>query len=115
LLVHTDFLSIADSSRYQLDSADDSEKDLYSLSGRRMALKDLLYKMITESSNLATNLVIERVGAADVMVTMREMGANDIRVLRGVEDNKAFERGMNNTTSAYDLMLLFRSIAGGVD
>jgi len=113
LLIHTDFLSIVDSSRYQLDSADDSEKELYGLAGRRMALKDLLYKMITESSNLATNLVIERVGAANVMVAMREMGANDIRVLRGVEDNKAFERGMNNTTTAYDLMVLFRQIAGG--
>lgn len=113
LLIHTDFLSIADSSRYQLDSADDSEKGLYLLAGRRMALKDLIYKMITESSNLATNLVIERVGAANVMATMREMGANDIRVLRGVEDNKAFERGMNNTTTAYDLMVLFRQIAAG--
>lgn len=113
LLIHTDFLSIADSSRYQLDSADDSEKELYGLAGTRVLLKDLLYKMITESSNLATNLVIERVGAANVMVAMRELGAGDIRVLRGVEDNKAFERGMNNTTTAYDLMVLFRRIAGG--
>ena len=113
LVIHTDFLSIADSSRYQLDSADDSETSLYRLAGRRMALKDLLYKMITESSNLATNLVIERVGAANVMATMREMGANDIRILRGVEDNKAFERGMNNTTTAFDLMVLFRRIAAG--
>jgi len=113
LLIHTDFLSIADSSRYQLDSADDSEKGLYQRVGTRMALRDLLYKMITESSNLATNLVIERVGAANVMATMREMGANDIRVLRGVEDNKAFERGMNNTTTAYDLMVLFGQIAAG--
>lgn len=113
LLIHTDFVSIADSSRYRLDSADDSEKELYLLAGRRMALKDLIYKMITESSNLATNLVIERVGAANVMATMRELGANDIRVLRGVEDNKAFERGMNNTTTAYDLMVLFRQIAFG--
>ncbi|HEV2480936.1 MAG TPA: serine hydrolase [Puia sp.] len=113
LLIHTDFVSIADSSRYRLDSADDSEFSLYRLAGRRMALKDLLYKMITESSNLATNLVIERVGAANVMVAMRELGANDIRVLRGVEDNKAFERGMNNTTTAYDLMVLFRQIAAG--
>jgi CubicO group peptidase (beta-lactamase class C family)/beta-lactamase class A len=113
LLIHTDFLSIADSSGYRLDSADDSEKDLYGQAGRRLPLKALLYKMITESSNLATNLVIERVGAANVMVTMREMGASDIRVLRGVEDDKAFQRGMNNTTTAYDLMVLFRRIAGG--
>jgi CubicO group peptidase (beta-lactamase class C family)/beta-lactamase class A len=113
ILVHTDFISIADSSRFQLDSADDSEKDLYGLAGRRLALRQLLYKMITESSNLATNLVIELVGAKGVMATMREMGANDIRVLRGVEDNKAFQKGMNNTTTAFDLMHLFSRIAEG--
>ena len=113
ILVHTDFISIADSSRYRLDSADDSETEMYRLAGQRLTLRRLLYKMITESSNLATNLVIELVGAKNVMATMREMGAMDIRVLRGVEDNKAFERGMNNTTTAYDLMLLFNRIAAG--
>ena len=113
ILIHTDFISIADSSRYQLDSADDSEKELYAMAGRKLPLKALLYKMITESSNLSTNLVIELVGAENVQGTMREMGARDIRVLRGVEDNKAFQRGMNNTTSAYDLMLLFDRLAAG--
>jgi len=102
VLIHLDFVSIADSSRYILDSASDSEKALYGLSGQKLPLRELLYKMITESSNLATNLIIERVGAPRIMATMREMGARDIQVLRGVEDNKAFERGMNNTTSAYD-------------
>ena len=113
ILIHQDFTSIADSSRFILDSASDSEKDLYSLVGGKLPLQRLLYKMITESSNLATNLVIELVGAKNVMTTMREMGANDIRVLRGVEDNKAFEQGLNNTTTAYDLMLLFSQIATG--
>ena len=82
-------------------------------SRRKLPLRQLLYKMITESSNLATNLVIERVGAKNVLATMREMGAKDIEVLRGVEDNKAFGKGMNNTTTAYDLMLLFSRIAAG--
>jgi CubicO group peptidase (beta-lactamase class C family)/beta-lactamase class A len=113
ILIHTDFTSIADSSRFILDSATDSEKDLYSLAGRKLPLRDLLYKMITESSNLATDLVIEQVGARRVQATMRELGAKDIMILRGVEDEKAFEKGMNNTTTAYDLMLLFGKIATG--
>jgi CubicO group peptidase (beta-lactamase class C family) len=113
VLIHTDFISIADSSRYALDTADDSEKGLYAMAGRKLPLKDLLYKMITESSNLSTNLVIELVGAQRVQETMRGMGARDIQVLRGVEDNKAFQRGMNNTTTAYDLMLLFDRLAKG--
>ena len=50
ILVHTDFISIADSSRYRLDSADDSETEMYRLAGQRLPLRQLLYKMITESS-----------------------------------------------------------------
>ncbi len=113
ILIHTDFISIADSSHYILDSASDSEKDLYFLAGKKLPLKDLLYRMITESSNLSTNLVIELVGAKNVVATMRQMGAKDIQVLRGVEDNKAFQKGLNNTTTAFDLLLLFRQLAAG--
>ncbi len=113
LLIHTDFTSIADGSRFILDSAVDSEKELYGLAGKRLPLRDLLYRMITESSNLATNIVIETVGAKNVLATMRELGAMDIQVLRGVEDGKAFQKGMNNTTTAYDLMLIFDRIATG--
>jgi CubicO group peptidase (beta-lactamase class C family)/beta-lactamase class A len=113
VLIHTDFVSIADGSRYELDSVTDSEKELYKLAGKRLPLRELLYRMITESSNLSTNLVIEAVGAKNVLATMRELGAMDIQVLRGVEDGKAFEKGMNNTTTAYDLMLIFDRIATG--
>ena len=113
VLIHTDFMSIADSSRYILDSASDSEKELYGLAGKKLPLRELLYRMITESSNLSTNLVIEAVGAKNVVTTMRQLGAMDIQVLRGVEDQKAFDKGMNNTTTAYDLMLIFDRIATG--
>ena len=69
--------------------------------------------MIIKSSNLATNLVIDLVGAKNVNNTMRQMGANDIQVLRGVEDNKAYRKGINNTTTAYDQMLIFSEMANG--
>jgi beta-lactamase class A len=41
------------------------------------------------------------------------MGANDIKVLRGVEDSKAFDKGLNNSTTAFDLMLIFENMAQG--
>jgi beta-lactamase class A len=69
--------------------------------------------MIIVSSNLATNLIIELVDANLVTASMREIGAKDLEVLRGVEDGKAYEKGMNNVTSAFDLMLLFEKIATG--
>jgi beta-lactamase class A len=69
--------------------------------------------MITISSNLATNLLMEKVSPANIMSTLKAAGANDMQVLRGVEDNKAFEQGLNNTTTAFDLLILLEKIAGG--
>jgi beta-lactamase class A len=108
-----EFRSIVDGRFFSLDSTDDSETELYKHIGEKRTIKDLIYQMITVSSNLATNLIINLVGANNVTQTMRELGAKDIVVLRGVEDNKAFERGLNNTTTAYDQMLLFEKIAKG--
>ena len=72
-----------------------------------------MYQMIIKSSNLATNILIERVGAENVTQTMRELGAADIQVLRGVEDLKAFDAGLSNTTTALDMMLIMKAIATG--
>lgn len=111
VLIKNEFKSIADSSLYSLDSTDDSANEMYKLIGTKMTIYDLNYQMITLSSNLATNLLIDLVGAKNVAQTMRELGANDIRVLRGVEDNKAYQLGLNNSTTAYDLALIFEKMA----
>ncbi|QKZ14031.1 serine hydrolase [Spirosoma sp. KUDC1026] len=111
--VKTEFISIVDGSPYQLSINQDSDTSTYKELGRQRTMASLLYDMITVSSNLATNLIIERVGAPNVLQTMRDMGAKDIQVLRGVEDTKAFQKGLNNTTTAYDLMLIFSQLAQG--
>lgn len=107
------FHSIVDGSEFALDLASDSDDHLYTQIGKTASVRSLLTAMITVSSNLATNLLIEKVGAPNVLATMRSLGANDIQVLRGVEDNKAFRLGLNNTTTAYDLMLIYEHIAAG--
>lgn len=105
------FFSIIDRSEYRLSRDDDSDQEIYGRIGQTMTVAELVDRMITWSSNLATNLLIEKVGAENVTELTRELGATDIRVLRGVEDPKAFQAGKNNTTTAYDLMLLLRLIA----
>ena len=107
------FKSIVDGSLYSLKAEDDSEKELYNITGKKRTISDLVYDMIIVSSNLATNIIIELVGADNVTQTMRDLGAPDIQVLRGVEDIKAFELGMSNTTTAYDLMVIFERMAKG--
>jgi len=111
ITIKNEFKSIIDSSTYQLDSADDSEKELYKQIGQKRKLSDLVYDMIIVSSNLATNMIIELVDAKEVTKSMRRLGANDIEVLRGVEDSKAYAAGMNNRVTAFDLMLIFEQIA----
>ncbi|MGE0590240.1 MAG: serine hydrolase [Cyclobacteriaceae bacterium] len=113
ITVINEFKSIVDGSPYQLSSEDDSEFELYNQIGNKRTIYDLVYQMIIVSSNLATNIVIETVGAKNVMSTMKDLGANDMQVLRGVEDQKAYEAGMSNTTTAYDLMILFEKLAKG--
>ncbi|HEY0770635.1 MAG TPA: serine hydrolase, partial [Sphingobacteriaceae bacterium] len=113
LVLKNEFKSIVDGSPFALDSADDSEQDLYKHLGEKRTIDELMYDMIIVSSNLATNMIIELVDAKNVTQTLRAMGVNDTQVLRGVEDNKAYEKGMNNVTSAYDLMVLFEKIANG--
>src|SRR6266487_4889689 len=113
LVIKNEFRSIVDSSSYSLDSTDDSEFELYKQVGKKKSIYDLVYNMIIASSNLATNTIIELVGAKNVTQTMRGYGAKDIQLLRGVEDQKAFDKGLNNTTTAYDLMLIFEKIARG--
>jgi beta-lactamase class A len=113
LVIRNEFRSIVDSSTYQLDLKDDSDDSMYKRLGTKCTVRELVYHMITVSSNVATNILIDLVGAEKVTRRMRLIGAANIEVLRGVEDGKAFERGLNNRTSALDLLMIMREIARG--
>lgn len=113
VVITTQFKSIVDESPYNLRAIDDSDTAIYKAVGTKRTLASLVYDMVIWSSNLATNLVIDRVGARNVTQTMRDLGAKDIQIRRGVEDNKAFAQGLNNTTTAFDLMVIFDKIATG--
>jgi len=108
ILVRNTFFSIVDGTPYQMDISRDGGDDLYSAIGEKRTIRDLTFDMITVSSNLATNILIEEADAKRVTEFMRSLGADSIQVLRGVEDMKAFDAGLNNRTNAYDLALLFR-------
>jgi beta-lactamase class A len=110
LLLVNQFGSIVDGSPYALDETDDSDSAMYKLVGTRVTVRDLITHMITRSSNLATNSLVALANAAAAESTMRALGAKNIRVLRGVEDQKAFDKGLNNTTTARDLSIILAAI-----
>jgi len=107
------FPSLVDGSPFRLDAGDDSDSTLYARVGGRAPVRDLVELMITVSSNLATNILIGRVQAARAQATAVALGADSIQVRRGVEDTKAYRAGLNNTTTARDLGVLFAAIAEG--
>ena len=113
IVIRNEFKSIVDGSSFSLDSADDSDKEIYKHIGEKRSISSLVYDMIIVSSNLATNMVIELADAKKITQTMRRFGAKDIQVRRGVEDQKAYDAGLNNTTTAFDLLLIFEKIATG--
>ena len=111
LSVHATFPSLADGSPFTVGKEDDSDSTLYARIGAQASLRELLALMITRSSNLATNILIERVGAERAQRTARMLGAWSMQVLRGVEDGAAYRAGLNNTTTARDLGALLGTIA----
>ncbi len=113
VIVKNEFKSIVDGSPYHLDVADNSDDSMYRRIGTKASIEELVFQMITVSSNLATNLLIELVGARNVTASMQELGAPKIQVVRGVEDGKAFAQGLNNVITAFDLMVIMKAIAQG--
>jgi len=74
LPVKNSFLSLPDQSESSLSPDDDSETDLYKHIGDQLPICELTRRMIVSSSNLAANLLIEKVGTARVTGFMQGWG-----------------------------------------
>jgi beta-lactamase class A len=105
------FHSIVDGSEFTLETSEAADGAAYRALGKTLSIADLCQEMITKSSNLATNILIEKLGVERIKTTIARLRAPGMNVLRGVEDQKAFDKGMNNTTTARALMTLLTAIA----
>ncbi len=113
IAIRNQFTSLADGTTFELDPKDDGDPDLYAAAGQTRPVEELIARMIDKSSNLATNLLVARIGAERVTEAMRALEVYDLVILRGVEDGKALAAGLNNRATANDLMILLRAIAAG--
>lgn len=104
------FASIVDGSAYSLNAKDDSDAELYAQVGKQVSLGELCRRMIDASSNLATNTLVGLLDAKRIQATIEELGTKHTLVLRGVEDQKAYDRGLSNRTTARDMATLLGAI-----
>jgi beta-lactamase class A len=113
LPIKNEFHSLVDGSVFTLKPDDDSETDLYKAIGQTRTLDQLCDLMVTVSSNFATNLLIQKLGIENIRATVASLHADGMDIKRGVEDQKAFDKGLNNTTTAHGLATLLVAIANG--
>lgn len=111
VLLKNEFRSIVDGSLYSI--TDDSDDAIYEQLGQQISLRQLSYQMITVSSNLATNLLIDLMSADSVQATSERLGTTHMKTIRGVEDLKAFDLGLSNQATSRDLARLMERLRTG--
>ena len=92
--VRNRFTSIVNQEPFMLDLGHDADPDVYGHLGRTLTVRELAYLMITKSSNLATNLLVDVVGIPTIQHALDELEIDGVKVLRGVEDQAAFNAGL---------------------
>lgn len=113
VVVSNVFHSIVDGSEFTLETSEEADGATFQSMGKPMSYRDLCESMITISSNLATNVLMEKLGVEHIRATVTRLSAPGMKVLRGVEDQKAFDKGMNNETTGRALLTLLTAIGNG--
>ena len=112
LHVRNRFLSGGDRTPFQCDSQTDGYPQLYQAIGRTAMIGDLANAMITSSSNLATNLLLDFLTVDYARDVLRAAEVQGVELRRGVDDEHAFEQGWNNETTASGMIDLFAALRG---
>ncbi|CAN5864819.1 serine hydrolase [soil metagenome] len=108
--VRNRFLSAIDGRPYRVDSGRDANAEVHAQIGRMLTVRELATHMIATSSNLATNLLLDVVGVEGIQETLDRLRLQGIELKRGVEDEAAWEQGLNNRITADGLCQALRVI-----
>jgi beta-lactamase class A len=111
LHVRNRFRSAYDGSSFRILSERDADSEVQNAIGKTMRIGELARNMIIRSSNLSTNLLLDLLGIEFLQRVLEQYGLNGIDLRRGVEDELAFEHGINNRVTADGLVHLLRLIA----
>jgi beta-lactamase class A len=112
--VHDEFGSRNPGHRFTMDRGEDSDPETWEALGSAVPLRDLVRRMITVSGNLATNVVLDEVGADEVATVLEDAGCSErTTIARGIEDYPARDVGIDNLITADDMARLMVALAEG--
>ena len=112
VVVHNSFRSAYDGSVFSLRQEDDQDDDTWARIGQTAVLRTLARHAVVRSGNLATNLLLERVGPGEVASVLADAGCSPRTTLpRGIEDSAAREAGLDNLVTAADLARVLGAVA----
>jgi beta-lactamase class A len=104
--IHNGFSDLLTGDVYQLDPKNDPDPDLFKSIGGMMTLGDLCDRMVKKNSDLAADLLIEKLGVERIRQRIRAMHADGIEFRTGFGDDPAKQTIAENTASARGLMEL---------
>ncbi|MGC4111792.1 MAG: serine hydrolase [Nocardioides sp.] len=114
VLVHDEFDSQVPGKRFTMDESEDSDPATWAALGTEVPLVELVGRMVTASGNLATNVVLDEVGTAEVAAVLAAAGCSPrTTIVRGIEDYHARDAGTDNLITADDMALLLLALAEG--
>src|SRR5215831_15494412 len=96
LHIRNRFHSAVDGQSFRVLADRDANSEVHESIGKMMRISELALHMIATSSNLATNLLLDLVGLDTVQRALDDFSIDGIDIRRGVEDERAFEHGINN-------------------
>lgn len=104
--VHNQFVSAVPAPPFAITPDWAADSDTWQLLGKSASLRWLARRMVTHSSNLATNICLSHVGLDAVNEIWRLAGARHSVTNRGIEDFAARAAGVTNLVTAADLSRL---------
>ncbi|UYM04883.1 serine hydrolase [Solicola gregarius] len=113
LAVHEEFASTVDGRSFRNTADYDNDPAPWARLGERATIGWLTERSIVLSSNLATNLLIERIGIDAVNDVYDAAGAKAARLRRPIQDEPASDAGIFNTATAADLAQVLVALCGG--
>jgi len=103
------FHSVVDGTAYSVDPA--SGDELARNAGQLMTLRDLCEVMITRDSDIAANLLIEKLGLQSIQNRTHSIGADGMVLASYFDDEKAVAKGLRNATTPHALMTILLALA----